>query len=193
MRHSLGTSSLFALGFAFLAGGCGGSVGTEGRPAPDPRSPTSISATAFTQEDVAAALSACESPHGPVQRYTTVDELVALLSGAWVHCRSEQGTTLRDRDGIARLGLELTSDGHVYWLTEDAVSGVRRGKGLAGAAAYEIAPPTNLEFNDVSFQITVWYADRSTMGTYASFETGPRRLVLMGIDGYFMPLRKVLP
>lgn len=59
----------------------GETVGSEGRPVPDPNAPTETTALAFTPEEVDAALATCSSPHGPVEPYNTVDGLVALLSG----------------------------------------------------------------------------------------------------------------
>jgi len=91
---------------------------------------------------------------------------------------------------VKQIGLEWTQDGHFFWLSRDQAAGVARGVGLAGHAAYEISPPTSLEYNDVSFQITTWYADRAHRGDYATFEKGPRRLSLTSFGGYFVPLEK---
>ncbi len=185
-------SFLFALGLVVVVSsstGCGGSVGTERRPAPDPMSPSSTSALTFSGEDLESSLAACTSPHGSVESYTTVDQLVALLSRHWIYCPGDG--RLPSRANLERIGLEFTDDGHVYWLSEDSQKGISRLTGIDDAAAYEISPPMSAEYNDVSFQIDVIYADRSVMGTYATFEAAPRRLKLTAFDGYFISLKKV--
>lgn len=187
-------SFLFVLGLFLVVSstlGCGGSVGTERRPAPDPMSPSGTSALTFSGDDLDSSLAACTSPHGSVERYTTVDQLVELLSRHWVYCPGDG--LLPARGNLERIGLELTDDGHFYWLSEDSQNEISRGTGIDGAAAYEITPPMSVEYNNVSFQIDVIYADRSVMGTYATFEAAPRRLKLTAFDGYFVPLKKVQP
>ncbi len=181
-----------ALTFVVALAGCGGqsTVGSEGRPAPDPNAPTSAPVIAFTEAEVEAAIASCSAPHGDVQTYATVDELVSLLATRWIYCGGRKGEPLKDRDGVARLGYEFTADGHVYILARDPRTGVARGTGLAGAMTYDILPPTDAEYNNVSFQITVWTADRSQMGGYATFEQGPRRMTLTAFDGYFVPLER---
>lgn len=169
--------------------GCGGEVvGTEGRPAPDPSKPTAVPAPELSPADVDTSLASCSAPHGDVRRYSTVDEMVSLLSGAWLYCASDEPPTSLSPMTASRNGIEFTVDGHAFWLGRDESRGVVRGRGLEGAMTYEIEPPSNAQYNNASFQMNLWYADRSVMPTYATFEDGPRRLTLQGIDGWFVPL-----
>lgn len=171
--------------------GCGGttSVGSDARPAPDPLSPTSTPEVVFTASDVDAARARCNAPHGVVDGYSSVDALVARLTTTWFLCPGAPDASSPLGDGRYPVGVEFTVDGHFYWLVEDDSYGAVRGRGIAAAAAYEIEPPYEAEYNNVSYAIDVRYADRSTMSTYATFEAAPRRLLLQFLDAtYFVPL-----
>lgn len=165
------------LGLGLVA--CGGDLGTDTRKAPSPETPSSTPASTFTAQDVDAATARCSAPHGDLETYATVDKLVSMLSQTWLYCGTFVGK---------RVGVELTADGHFYWLSRNEAGVVIRGKGIEEAAGYEITPPSNAAFNNVSFQIDVIYPSGSIMGTRATFEAGPRRLALQGFDGMFVPL-----
>lgn len=173
---------------ASAALGCGGNIGTDARPAPPPEAPSATPARTYSAAEADAASARCTEPHGTIETYATIDNLVQLLSGAWFYC-PERGTSILGRSsGGPRAGVELTSDGHFYWLARDASGAVARGQGMTEIAGYDVEPPSGAHVNNVSLQINVWYPDRSVMPTRATFETGPRRMALQGIDGYFIPM-----
>lgn len=172
---------------------CGAAIDDEVPDAPPPDAPSSTAALAFTPAQMSAAAAECDAPHGAVERYTTVAELVALLSGAWFHCPDPAGkgveNSIHGRGSAgARQGLEFTTDGHFFWLSPDLSGTVVRGQGIREFASYTIYPPNNVKYNNVSFQIDVRYPDGSTMPTRASFETRPRRLALQNWSGFFVPI-----
>lgn len=188
LRFTALARALLASVVASAALGCGGNIGTDARPAPPPEAPSATPARVYSSAEVDAASARCTEPHGTVERYATIDKLVQLLSGAWFYC-PERGTSIQGRsNGGPRVGIELTNDGHFYWLSRDASGDVVRGRGITEIAGYEIEPPSDAKVNNVSFQIDVWYPDRSVMPTRVTFETGPRRMALQGIDGYFLPM-----
>lgn len=173
--NSIFRTSLLAFGLV----ACGGDLGTDTRKAPSPETPSSTPASAFTAQDVEAASARCRAPHGDLETYATVDKLVGMLSQTWLYCGSFVGK---------RVGVELTTDGHFYWLSRNEAGVVLRGQGIEEAAGYEITPPSDAKVNNVSFQIDVIYPSGSILGTRATFEAGPRRLALQGFDGMFVPL-----
>jgi hypothetical protein len=116
---------------------------------------------------MSAAAAQCDAPHGGVERYTTVAELVVLLSGHWFYCSVPAGKSIQGRgSAVARVGLEFTSDGHFYWLSPDTSDTVVRTE----IAGYTIYPPNNAKYNNVSFQIDITYPYGSTMPTRTTFE-----------------------
>jgi hypothetical protein len=175
-------------GATFVALGlvaCGGDLGTDTRRAPAPETPSSTPASTFTAADVQAATAQCSAPHGDLG-YS-----VGMLSRTWLYCPREgaRGPDIYDSaDRGARVGLELTADGHFYWLSRNEGGVVARGQGITEVAGYEITAPSSAPVNNVSFQIDVIYPSGSIMGTRATFETGPRRLALQGFSGMFVPL-----
>lgn len=177
---------------------CGAAVDNEAPAAPPADAPSRTAAPAFTPAQMSAAAAQCDAPHGGVERYTTVTELVALLSGAWFYCHDPAGERAQDsiqgRGGpAARAGLEFTSDGHFYWLSPDPSGTVVRGRGMTEIAGYTIYPPNDARYNNVSFQIDIIYPNGNTMPTRATFETGPRRLALQNWSGFFVPIAAGAP
>lgn len=181
-------AGVVAVAMTCILSACGGSVGTDAKPAPDPRSRSSTSLGVFTQSDVEAAIATCGAPHGDVDRYDTVDGLVARLAGPWIYCGAEDVPSLEDFDGGLRIGLEFTSDGYMYYLSLYPGEGVQRGRGLAGQASYEIEPPSDAAYNNASFQITAHTASGGIAPFYVHFETAPRRMMRGSGEGYFVPL-----
>jgi hypothetical protein len=178
MRH-LPILSLVLVPLAIACGEKKSSLAFKG---PDPASPSEVPPVTVTSDAVTRAHATCALPHGSIDEYSNVDGLISRLSHHWLYC----GNQVAYLDGVA--GVEFTSDGHMFWLEKDDTGAVVRGTGISRVASYDIQAPFDSQYNNNSYQITAWYPDRSQTDTYASFESGPARMQLVGFDGAFVSL-----
>jgi hypothetical protein len=199
MKTLLGFRSCRRLGMSFglcvllvTALGCGGDIGTDIRPAPSPTDPSSTAPTTYTAAQLNTAGAQCSAPHGPPDPVPSIDRLYAILVGVWYLCPSTAAVPFKpelSNNGTPRVGMEVTSDGHFYWLQADASGSMIRGSGLTEEGGYTFVidnSPDTVEGLDVEMNIT--FGDRSFTGARPTFESGPRRLDLYGFDQYFVPM-----
>jgi hypothetical protein len=177
---------------------CGAEVDNSPPPAPTPGAPTTTPPPSFTAAQTAATAARCATPHGVLETYATVPELVTLLSRAWFYCTpmmtNDLQSSFEDRGNAApRVGLEFTTDGHFYYLSPDSSGLVARGQGISEYASYTIQPPDDAPVNNISFEIETHFPDKSAGATRATFETGPRRMALESFRGYFVPMSEEAP
>ncbi len=142
-----------------------------------------------TSQQVAAAVAACSTQHGTVDRYGSDSQLVGLFVGAWWCC---SGSDFQTKNGCDAPGMQFTADGNFAELGLDAQGGLVASTGVATTGTWTLE---NGNFTPHGAFTYPMYAAESwsngdSGGEWVYFEENPTRLDLNGAggDNFYVPL-----
>ena len=184
-------ASLAPLALACSIAACGGSVAPD--VASQPGSGPGAGSTSSSSSSLTSVAAACAAPHGASLGVPhTAAAFTSVVARRWFIC----GYDATSRSGlVSHEGLELTPEGHWYYLKSDGHGGYERDVGadadgpwfVYSSTAHGLVPQSDATVADTVY--LHWDDHRGGLDLRTTFESSPLRMKTWnGVDLWFVAL-----